>query len=654
MLARELEDRLRGAEILFTLALNRARQFGLATARRIMDHNYGDLVQARRWLALFQHHDAITGTSKAAVMQDYGQKLFRALKDASSIGSRSAAILMSVDDDQWQRFRLLPALQRPSYDKLPQKMTLDLASPTQTEKTVVLFNSEAHHRHEMVRLKTSWPYVRVLDPEGRKIRHQVNPVWTLQHHQRLEHAPESFQLVFIASLAPLSLTAFRVQRMAASSGAHNGTSTTLVYSTFSNATMKGPFKSQRLEQLVDIQVENRKIKLLFDGETGFLKSIRSKISGRSTPCAMQFAAYPSSMFHSGAYLFMPDPNAVEPQIDVLKGFSGKPQIFIISGPVMSEVSVVYSQLLVHSTIIFHKKLEDVVWMESTLDMGPAPNYREHEFFIRFKTGIRNVDPVNGTAEFFTDQNGYAFARRVRHNTLGVEANYYPITSAAFIQDETQRLNLLVNSARGFSSLNPGWMEFMLDRRTIHDDGRGMGEGMTDNLPTVTPFVLMLEERKNSGDQVNKISLSATLASTRFMYPAASFVVDSDQEEAAEFFARSRVLFLNHPLPCNIHLIGLRALSETGRWMEADLPSSSALLTLHNRAVDCSVTDLDQALCGAADEEDRVFYPGTSFVGLELGQMEATSLTGLHAIGLVDFDSARLPPMELGSFNLTFV
>ena len=98
---------------------------------------------------------------------------------------------MSVDDDQWQRFRLLPALQRPSYDKLPQKMTLDLASTTQTEKTVVLFNSEAHHRHEMVRLKTSWPYVRVLDPEGRKIRHQVNPVWTLQHHQRLEHAPET-------------------------------------------------------------------------------------------------------------------------------------------------------------------------------------------------------------------------------------------------------------------------------------------------------------------------------------------------------------------------------------------------------------------------------------------------------------------------------
>ncbi|XP_057379227.1 alpha-mannosidase 2-like [Daphnia carinata] len=652
MLARELEDRLRGAEILYTVALNRARQNALRfpTARRVMDHKYGALVQARRWLALFQHHDAITGTSKTAVMQDYGQKLFQALKDAANIASSSASILMSADDDEWKRFRLLPSLRRPTYDKLAQKTTLDLAGTDQMEKTVVLYNSEAHHRDEMVRLKTSWPYVRVLDPEGHKVRHQLNPVWTLQHHQRLEHAPETFQLVFIASLAPLSLTAFRIQRMHTPTDSNN--IKTLVYSTFDNTTLNGPFKSQRLEQLVDIQVENRKIKLLFDGQSGFLKSIRSKVTDRVTPCAMQFAAYPSSMFHSGAYLFMPDANAIDPQIDVLKGFNGKPQIFIISGPVMSEVSVVYSQLLVHSTIIFHKKLEDLIWMETTLDMGPAPNFREHEFFIRFKTGLQNVDPVNGTAEFFTDQNGFAFARRVRHSALGVEANYYPITSAAFIQDETQRLNVLVNSAKGFTSLEKGWMEFMLDRRTIHDDGRGMGEGMTDNLPIITPFVLMLEDRKGTGDEVKKLSLPATFASSRLMYPAAAFIVDADEAEQADFIARTRVLFLNQPLPCNIHMVGLRTLSEPGL-AEAELPSNSALLTLHNRAIDCSITN-DLALCGAVDPEDRVFYPGTSFIGLELDKVERTSLTGLQTTGPVDFDSARLPLMELGSFNLTFV
>lgn len=651
MLARELEDRLRGTEILYTLALNRARQNGLTTAKRIMDHNYGALVLARRWLALFQHHDAITGTSKSAVMQDYGQKLYRALKDAINIGSRSASILLSSDDNHWQRFRLLPALQRPNYDKLPQKMMLDMSGSSSKQKTIVLYNTDAHYRNEMVRLKISWPYVRVIDPDGQTIRHQINPVWTLQHHQRLEHAPDSFQLVFIAGLAPLSLTSYRIEKISVPAEHQNATMT-VVYSTFSNGTLKGPFKSQRLEELVDIQVENRKTKLLFDGQTGFLKSIRSKLNDRSTPCAMQFAAYPSSMFHSGAYLFMPDPNAAEPQIDVLKGFSGKPQIFIISGPVMSEVSVVYSQLLVHSTIIFHKKLEDVIWMESTLDMGPAPNYREHEFFIRFQTDLQNVDPANGTSEFFTDQNGFSFARRVRSGGLGIEANYYPITSAAFIQDETQRLNLLVNSAKGFTSLNPGAIEFMLDRRTIHDDGRGMGEGMTDNFPTVTPFILLLEDRKEASQlDVNKMSLSATFASTALMYPANVFIVDSSETEADESIERARLLFLNQPLPCNVHIVGFRSLSETG-FLEADLPSNSALLTLHNRGVDCSIID-DFPYCGAADREDRVFYPKTAFIGFELNTMEKTSLTGLQSLGRVDFDSARLSPMELGSFNLTF-
>ena len=59
-LARQVETRLRGAEILFTVASNRRPAPG-----QFVD--YGKLVKARRWLALFQHHDAITGTSKAAV-----------------------------------------------------------------------------------------------------------------------------------------------------------------------------------------------------------------------------------------------------------------------------------------------------------------------------------------------------------------------------------------------------------------------------------------------------------------------------------------------------------------------------------------------------------------------------------------------------------
>lgn len=329
-----------------------------------------------------------------------------------------------------------------------------------------------------------------------------------------------------------------------------------------------------------------------------------------------------------------------------------PQIFIISGPVMSEVSVVYHQLLIHSTFILHNKLEDLVWMETTLDMGLAPTYREHEFFIRFKTSLRNSN--NGSAEFYTDQNGFSMARRTRVNSLGIEASYYPMTSSAFIQDEHQRLNLLVNGAKGFSSLTPGWMEFMVDRRTIHDDGRGMGEGMTDNLATLTPFILLLEDKKAKEDEVATLSAQAASASMMLIYPATSLAADSNDSKVLNSLAGKRIMMLNQPLPCNAHLVGMRTLSQLdAEDIDADLPSNSALLTIHNRAFDCTVRG-DVPRCGLSGiQNDQVFHPQTSFMGVELAEMHQTSLTGLKMQSKTDFDSARIPLMELRSFNLTF-
>lgn len=60
----------RGAEILYTLAINYARRAGLESKYPLSD--YALLTDARRNLGLFQHHDAITGTAKEAVVVDYG------------------------------------------------------------------------------------------------------------------------------------------------------------------------------------------------------------------------------------------------------------------------------------------------------------------------------------------------------------------------------------------------------------------------------------------------------------------------------------------------------------------------------------------------------------------------------------------------------
>ena len=60
-LSRELEATLRSAEILFTWSHNVATKIDNQAVMKTLESGYAGLSKARRNLALFQHHDAITG-----------------------------------------------------------------------------------------------------------------------------------------------------------------------------------------------------------------------------------------------------------------------------------------------------------------------------------------------------------------------------------------------------------------------------------------------------------------------------------------------------------------------------------------------------------------------------------------------------------------
>ncbi|VDO74291.1 unnamed protein product [Heligmosomoides polygyrus] len=63
---RTLLHQLRAAEIAFSLHAMKGEP--------VSSEVFAELVQARRALSLFQHHDGVTGTAKAYVMDDYGKK----------------------------------------------------------------------------------------------------------------------------------------------------------------------------------------------------------------------------------------------------------------------------------------------------------------------------------------------------------------------------------------------------------------------------------------------------------------------------------------------------------------------------------------------------------------------------------------------------
>nr|CAD7194156.1 unnamed protein product [Timema douglasi] len=542
ILDRELEASLRSAEILYTLSLNKARQHGYNKTTQLLERDYERLSKARQSLALFQHHDAITGTSKAFVMHDYALKLFEGLQDTTYVQGRCAQTLLVKDPKNMHVGKflvnrppqphvnfLLPDTDRESYEKLAQKVPLVV--PRNEPRRVVLFNSLAQQRQDVVKVRVTTPHVRVLDSDGNVIPYQINPVWNLTHFTKntkaannneggdtnkdgtyLQMAKELFEVMFVADLPPLSLVTYVIDRVAEK----NLESRAVVYcascgKNVDDPSFVPPFEVKGM-QAGDIQLENHRMKLLFDGRSGFLKAVTRKATGRTTQCGLQFAAYPSAQFHSGAYLFMPDPNSRETEREILSDEPSSKrnlQIVITSGSIASELAVIYHPILAHSVRIYHAAgpLSEGIYIENIIDFEAPPKNRETELFMRVVTDISNGDPP----EFYSDLNGFQIQKRVKVERIGIEGNYFPITSMAYIQDSSRRLSLLVNHAQGAASWQPGWLEVMLDRRTLYDDSRGMGEGVVDNKRMLTKFWLLLRTRTR--DQVYLPTISPTGSST---------------------------------------------------------------------------------------------------------------------------------------------
>lgn len=665
MLSRELEHNLRCAEILFTVALNHARQHQNANALRVYEKNYEKMTLARRNLGLFQHHDAITGTSKAAVMRDYGSRLFESLRDTVRLQESTIELLIQNQANADKHNFIVSELERESFNKLPKKTPIIVQRNKSIE--VILFNSLAQERLELVALRTKTPYVKVIDNYGNEIKIQVNPVWNLtdttdgfQSLNMLRASNQQFEVIFVVNLPPLALVTYHVKYLDETERMSLNLAT--IYcneckGTNTVDTSKDIFEI-KTRQAGDIQLENAQMRLLFDGLSGFLKSITPKGHRKTVQCAIKFAAYRSAQFHSGAYLFKPDREEKDSEKDVLEQYSGSQLIFITSGPIASDVTVIYGNFLAHTIRIFNSgtTFDNAIYIENDVNFEAPPKNRETELFMRFMTSIDN----GVRSVMYSDQSGFQFHRRERIQSLGVEANYYPITTGAFIQDNDLRLTLLTNHAQGAASLEPGFLEVMLDRRTLYDDYRGMGEGVVDSQLTQQHYWLILEQMKdginNNNDQVPPIlnrdyeipSYFINQLSNILNYPVNMYFVER-QDNLMEMMLNNIVSLFKMRFPCDVHLTNLRTQTERDL---PQFPSQRALMVLHRQAASCKLRDVGN-LCPI---EHGFEVQGLKlFSDITLDSIHQTSLTGIKQYDRIhNFHNVFIEPMDILSFNLTFV
>lgn len=664
--ARELEHWLRAAEILFSLARVYLNESGQTDLARRMDADYVFLVQTRDALGLFQHHDAITGTSKEGVMTDYGSRMYNGMKEAMGVIAHAAQYLMLVEQpvisDAIHSPRpvtsyLFPDVQRPTYDVLPIKLPLTV--PGLHGRKIVLYNSHARALQEVVSVHVYDPVARVLDSAGEDVLFQLNPVW----NDSAAVSSDVFELVFVANLAPLSLSTYSLLMEPGRMATPKTRVSMFVADTWTGASAQSVFNFES-PHTGPIVLSTPYLEATFSHETGLLRSLKLLKSGLERRMNVSFSAYRSLEFHSGAYLFEPD--ASDPFLNVTGRF---PIVRVIQGPITSELVSSYADGLTHTFRVYHTQsfLGGGLEMSVVFDLSRRSDYNV-EMFMKLDTDIDNGDRT-----FYTDSSGFLMMKRITDVRLPVEANYYPVTAAAYLEDELSRLTLLVSHAHGAASVQPGSLEVMLDRKLRYDDSRGLGEGVLDVRQTQANFWLLLEpsvpkpvnardrgeagEGHKKGEGVPNLSSLAHSLSERLLYPVVVLATEGQQNR----LLHPSFTFLQGSYPCLTWMMNLRTVPLEE---DFDRPSKSSLLILHRKAGSCRVANLGPATCDAqkpsvsagasASSSSASSLRAQNFRLIKVQSVHRTTLTGVrNGARLPDVRAVDVAPMEIVTLNVTF-
>uniref|UniRef100_A0A287AZG3 Alpha-mannosidase n=1 Tax=Sus scrofa TaxID=9823 RepID=A0A287AZG3_PIG len=468
---RILESHLRAAEVLYYFALKQAQQYKIS--KFLSSSLYVALTEARRNLGLFQHHDAITGTAKDWVVVDYGTRLFHSLMNLKKIIGHSALLLILKDKHLYDSYSfdtfLEMDLKQRTQSSLPQKNVISLSTEP---RYLVVSNPSEQDRNSVVSVYVSSPKAQVFSASGKPVEIQMSAVWDTAS----AISQTAYEISFLAQIPPMGLKVYKILETA-SSNPH--LAKYVLY--YGNVANKGIFNMNIKSAQEDITLENSFIKLRF-GQFGLMEEMINKEDGKSHVVKVQFSWYGTTnkKDKSGAYLFLPDGEA-RPYV-----YTTPPFVIVQHGRFYSDVTCFFEHVT-HRVRLYnvHGIEGQSVEVSNVVDIRKE---RNHEIAMRISSSI------NSQNRFYTDLNGYQIQPRMTMSKLPLQANVYPMTTMAYIQDAQYRLTLLAAQSLGVSSLKSGQIEVIMDRRLMQDDNRGLEQGVHDNKITANLFRILLEKR----------------------------------------------------------------------------------------------------------------------------------------------------------------
>ncbi|KAI1305362.1 Lysosomal alpha-mannosidase [Halotydeus destructor] len=495
------------------------------------EHQVDTLRQA---MGIMQHHDAVAGTEKQQVNDDYVRVLTSAVQGTEQ-----------VIGDSLGRFMAAQETVAPPEQLFCHNLNISECSVTETEDrvAVTIYNPRPQIVSPIVRLPWSGDTFSVFSPHGTLVKAELVDIPAHVRSIPGRSSKATQELVFKADLdvSPNGFATFFVDKKPSGQGS-----------------------SYRTERLLptenEVTFSGKTIKVNFDSVSGELRSIKMA-DGRVVKVQQDFRYYEgmqgnnsgSDARASGAYIFRPNGQKRNPS----KPTEGQ---FFVRGRLVSEVHQTWSEWA-HQTIRVNPANDQI---EFDWVIGPIPveDNIGKEVISYFTTDL------NTAGVFYTDANGRQMVKRVRNyrtsfnyeNTEPISGNYYPVNSRLILKDERAGLQvaIMTDRSQGGSSIKDGAAELMVHRRCLNDDAFGVGEALDEpgydgrGLVIRGTHTLLLSTIKD-GHQHRDIAMGLALK------PQLTFAPYDDVQSYLKNF-KTRYQGLTRPLPANVHLLTLEAWS----------------------------------------------------------------------------------------------
>ncbi|CAF1037159.1 unnamed protein product, partial [Didymodactylos carnosus] len=477
-------------------------------------------------LGVAQHHDAVSGTEKQQVADDYAMRLQYGIDRAFEVINASIAKLITKPEK--------PAPMTPQF--LCPYLNISECLPIEKAErfTLTLYNPTVHVRTHFVRIPVTNDYT-VKGPDGQIIMTNL-----------LKIPQATFSIPGRKSFAEVQLE-FRTVLPAL------GFNTYFFEPKSDQESLIKNIVNEKISTNAACILQNQKVRVEFD-EAGNLKQITNLEKSIVVPITQDFFYYQSfpgnnsrSEFQaSGAYIFRPvaqtpSPLSTTRKITCVQTDTYQSAQIIINDWVSQQISIHDAQSVV-----------EVEWTVGPIDIKDSVG---KEIIVRYDTDIKS------DKKYYTDANGREILERVRdfrptwNYTIAepVSGNYYPINSRIYIKEAGRQLTVLTDRSEGGGSINDGSIEILVHRRTLYDDSLGVGEPLNETAYDTGLVVrgrhwLIIETPEKSALSHRVVAQDLYMAAI----PTFSLIKSTYEEYSQNY--RTTWSAVTESLPLNVHLL----------------------------------------------------------------------------------------------------